>query len=215
MKWRSGVKHDAASIMEFTHTERGVENGFGQVVELEPTYLYPLVKGSEVGNGKGWQRRYVLVTQKYVGESTSTIREVAPKTWEYLKRHEQSLSKRASVIYSKNPQFSVFGVGPYAFMPWKIAICGLYKAYRFRLVPPIDDLPVIFDDTVYYLSFDSESEARSVFDLLTSESVLDALASITFWDEKRPIKASTLNVLDWSRIKEHDISRDQLEVFQV
>lgn len=200
-KWRSGIKHDASSVMEFTRVQDGFENGMGQVCQLESTYLYPLMKGSDIGSMKEWRRKYVLVTQQAVGQSTEAIREFAPATWQYLLDHAEALDGRGSTIYAKNPRFSIFGVGDYAFRPWKIAICGLYKLLRFRLVGPIEGKPVMFDDTVYCLSFDTEGEARQVLADLQSEDATGLLSSLIFWDEKRPIKTGILNVLDWSRLK--------------
>ncbi|MBI5659971.1 MAG: SAM-dependent methyltransferase [Nitrosomonadales bacterium] len=199
-KWRSGVKHDASAIMEFTRTGRGLENGKGELVDLEMEYLYPLLKGSDVGGGKPGREKFVLVTQHVVGEATDTIRSRAPKTWAYLERHVRELNARGSTIYEKNPPFSVFGVGDYAFRPWRIAICGLYKILRFRLVGPIENRPVMFDDTVYYLSFATEEEAVETYERLNSDSAMRLLTSLIFWDEKRPIKTGILNLLDWSRI---------------
>ena len=46
---------------------------------------------------------------------------------------------------------------------------------------------VAFDDTVNFLSFDTEDEARFVLSLLTSAPSLQFLNSIIFWDEKRQI----------------------------
>lgn len=199
-KWRSGIKHDAAAIMEFTRTERGLENGLKEVVLMEDKYLFPLLKGSDVGSEKEWRKKYVLVTQKFVGESTDLIRESAPLTWNYLLQYRDYLYSRGSIIYEKQPQFSIFGVGDYAFRPWRIAICALYKKLHFRLVEPIDGKPVMFDDTVYYLSFDTKVEAAHVLCKLNSQQAIDFLSSLIFWDEKRPIKTSILNMLDWSRL---------------
>lgn len=199
-KWRSGIKHDAAAVMEFARTERGLENGKGDICEIEPTYLFPLFKGSDVAGGGVWRQRYVLVTQRYVGEPTDGIRETAPRTWAYLVQHAEALDARGSTVYAKNPRFSVFAVGAYAFRPWRVAICGLYKELRFRLVGPIEGCPVMFDDTVYYLSFDTEAEARETLARVTSQPALGLLSSLVFWDEKRPIKTSILNVLDWTRV---------------
>ncbi|MDP2826493.1 MAG: class I SAM-dependent methyltransferase [Sulfuritalea sp.] len=199
-KWRSGVKHDASAVMEFTRSERGLENGLGEIVELEPDYLYPLLKGSDVGSAKAWRGKFVLVTQHRVGEATELIRTLAPLTWAYLERHGAQLDARGSTIYAKNPRFSVFGVGDYAFYPWKIAICGLYKLLRFRLVGPIDGRPVMFDDTVYQLSFETEAEAMATLAMIDSEPARSLLSSLIFWDEKRPVKTSILNVLDWSKL---------------
>ncbi|MFT4243113.1 MAG: hypothetical protein QM569_12595 [Acidovorax sp.] len=199
-KWRSGIKHDASAIMEFTRGAEGFVNGLGESVQLEDACLYPLMKGSDIGSDKVWRNKFVLVTQRAVGADTSPIRALAPRTWAYLEAHAGQLDARASTIYAKNPRFSIFGVGDYAFRPWRIAICGLYKALRFRIVAPIEGRPVMFDDTVYYLSFDTQVQALQTLADLESEAARGLLSSLIFWDEKRPIKTSILNVLDWSKL---------------
>lgn len=197
-KWRSGIKHDASSVMELTRVDDGYLNGLGETVELEPTYLYPLLKGSDVGNPKKAGRdKFVIVPQRFVGEPTDQISQLAPKTWEYLENHSSVLDSRGSIIYKNNPRYSIFGVGDYAFQPWRIAICGLYKSLRFRLVGPEDGRPVMFDDTVYFVAFETEAEAKSVLDRLNSPMAISFLSSLIFWDEKRPVKTSVLNSLDW------------------
>ena len=69
LKWRSGVKHDCTSVMEIRH--RGgdeFENGLGEVVRLERTYLYPTLKSSELMKPGSAPSRYTLVTQRWTGE---------------------------------------------------------------------------------------------------------------------------------------------------
>jgi len=202
MKWRSGVKHDCAAVMEFRRTPNGLMNGLGELVDIEPDYLFPLFKGSDLANGKiASATRYVLMTQKLVGESTEDIQKKAPKTWAYLEAHARHLDGRKSRIYRNQPRFSIFGVGAYTFAPWKIAICGLYKTLQFRLVREIKGKPAIFDDTVYFLSFDDEQQARKILQLLLSPPATKFLSSLIFWDEKRPIKAGILNRLDFRRLE--------------
>lgn len=209
-KWRSGVKHDLSAVMEFTQEGGGLKNGLGETVDLEPDYLFPLMKGSDIGSNKEWRSKFVLVTQRFVGESTSTIQTDAPKTWSYLMSHATALDRRGSTIYAKNPRFSIFGIGEYAFRPWKIAICGLYKHLRFRLVGPINGKTVMFDDTVYCLSFDTEEEASQILGLLQSTPATNLLLSLIFWDDKRPIKTSILNLLDWTRLEHTVPLREEL-----
>ena len=67
----------------------------------------------------------------------------------------------------------------------------------------------MFDDTVYYLSFDEEAVAQKVFALLHSDAAKELLSSLIFWDEKRPVKASILNMLDWSLMQEGRIKSPQ------
>ncbi|OUL34667.1 SAM-dependent methyltransferase [Nostoc sp. 106C] len=196
-KWRSGIKHDCASVMEFRKINNTLVNGLGETVDIEETYIFPLLKGSYVAQNQIQAiDRYILVTQKFVGESTEYIKDSAPKTWNYLESHAKYLDKRKSKIYQKNPRFSIFGVGSYTFSPWKIAICGLYKKLDFRLIGQIEAKPAVFDDTVYFLSFDDEQVADKTFQLLTSSLAKDFYSSLIFWDEKRPIKSSILNCLN-------------------
>lgn len=199
-KWRSGVKHDASAVMELTRNNGVLSNGLDQIVTVENTYLFPLMKGSDVGSGKQWRQKFTLVTQRFVGEPTDAIRECAPLTWTYLMNHATQLDARGSSIYAKNPRFSIFGIGDYAFRPWKIAICALYKRLDFRLIGPIEGKPVMFDDTVYYISYDDREEAEQTLEKLNGDSARRLLGALIFWDEKRPIKTSILNLLDWKKI---------------
>jgi hypothetical protein len=140
-------------------------------------------------------RKVVLITQKSVGEDTSIIQDKAPKTWQYLLDHEEYLKNRKSSIYKNKPLYSIFGVGSYSFKDWKIAISGLYKRLSFCLVKPLDGKSVIFDDTVNFLSFETEAESKFIFGLLTSNPSLEFLDSMIFWDEKRPITIDILKRL--------------------
>ena len=173
LKWRSGMKHDCSNVMELR--PRGCndfENGLGKVVKLEPTYLYSMLKSSELMKPCPIPSRYMLVTQRRIGEDTSRIKRKAPLTWRYLKTHAYFLDRRASLIYRNRPRFSIFGVGAYSFAPWKIAISGFYKRFEFRCIGPFDDKPVVLDDTCYFLPFRTECDAKNVLDLLNSEAAL-------------------------------------------
>jgi methylase of polypeptide subunit release factors len=195
--WRSGIKHDCSKVMELERIQDALfQNGFGNKYNLEENYLYPLLKSSDIGNGRTLDcRKFVLITQKSVGEDTSIIQNRAPKTWQYLLKHEEYLKNRKSCIYKNKPPYSIFGVGSYSFKDWKIAISGLYKRLSFYLVKPLDGKSVMFDDTVNFLSFETEEEAKFIFSLVTSNPSLELLDSMIFWDEKRPITIDILKRL--------------------
>ena len=195
-KWRSGIKHDCSDVMELTEKSGAIYNGLNEEVEIEPEFIYPLLKGSDVANGRVMTTsRYMLVHQKSTGESTTPLKHLASKTWEYLNSHAHHFEARKSKIYKNNPRFSIFGVGQYTFAPWKIAICSLYKNLEFRLVGQIEDKPVVFDDTVYFLGFENYDETKEVYDFLLGEGAQLFLSSLIFWEDKRPIKTSILNNL--------------------
>lgn len=200
VRWRSGVKHDAYRVMEFERTASGLTNGHGETIDIEDTYLYPMLKGRALFCGETTPTmRYMLVPQRRAGQTTDEIEFAAPKTWAYLNAHAQELGARRSSIYKINPRFSIFGVGDYSFLPWKLAVSALHKKRRFRLVGPIGEKAVMFDDTVYFMGFADESLAREAYDMMTSDKVSACLDALTFLDEKRPIKSSSLNSIDWSK----------------
>jgi methylase of polypeptide subunit release factors len=72
-KWRSGIKHDCSKVMELTKERDKYKNGFGEFIELEDDFIYPLLKSSDIANSSLEPRRWVLVTQKDVKEETSKI----------------------------------------------------------------------------------------------------------------------------------------------
>jgi len=197
LKWRSGIKHDCSRVMELKPGAQPnlYKNGLGETVKLESTFLFPMLKSSELSKGS-MPSRYMLVTQAAIGEETARIAGSAPLTWDYLESHAGLLNARSSTIYRKRPRFSVFGVGRYSFAPWKVAISGFYKRLDFRTVAPLDGKPVVLDDTCYFLPCQSKSEAENLKELLNSESARKFFQSFIFWDAKRPITASLLSSLD-------------------
>ena len=71
--WRSGIKHDCAAVMELTREGDVYRNGLGETVRLERGYLFPLLKSSDLANGRA-ATRVMLVPQQAVGEDTAVRR---------------------------------------------------------------------------------------------------------------------------------------------
>jgi len=210
-RWRSGIKHDCADVMELRISDAGLVNGRGEKADLEADFLYPMLKGSAVANGSACMgNRYMIVPQRETGEPTHFIKQRAPKTWAYLCKHGDRLDRRGSSIYRNRPRFSIFGVGPYTFKPWKVAICGLYKRLDFMVVGPCGGKAVVFDDTIYHLSIESEQEARLVAHVLNSPHAKAFFEAFIFWDAKRPITVELLHRLDVLALAEMLGCRDQL-----
>ena len=195
-RWRSGIKHDAAEALELRLDRGMLRSKAGDLLNLEPDYVYPLLKGADLTRDVIPQHRAMLVPQSMIGEDTAIIERRAPNTWRYLQENRNVFARRKSVIYSKGGLFSIFGIGDYSFRPWKIAIGALYKDLNFRLIGPVEGRPVVFDDTVYFLSFDSEQAARSALHRLRCATVDGFLRSMIFWDDMRPVKTDILNRVD-------------------
>lgn len=204
LTWRQGLKHDAASVMELIRISRGVfQNKLKEEVVIEPDYIYPLLKGSDLFHGKTLGQRAVIVTQKRVGEDTYQFKQVAPQLWCYLNTHADSFIKRKSSIYHGRPPFSIFGIGDYSFATYKVAISGLHKVPKFRVVTPVDNRPVMLDDTCYFIPCHSLEQAILLTSLLNSPTCLDFIASRIFLDAKRPITKKLLQCINLQALLDH------------
>ena len=195
-EWRSGMKHDCARVMELTAGSAGWVNGFGEPVAIEDELVFPLLKSSDVARGGSHPTRAVVVPQRALGDDTRKLSSSAPRAFRYLAGHRRLLAARKSSIYRHQPDFAVFGIGPYAFAPYKVAISGLYKRCQFTLVGPQNGRPVMLDDTCYFLPFDDEATAHRVQRALMTSLARDFLLARVFWDAKRPITKSVLQTLN-------------------
>ncbi len=211
LNWRQGVKHDAAPVIELVYDGFGqLRNKLGEVVVVEPASVYPLLKSSDLGGKeKERPRRAVIVTQKRVGEKTQHLEDDAPDLWRYLSAHSNVFDQRKSSIYTNQPPFSMFGIGDYSFALYKVAISGLYKSLKFVAIGPVNDRPVIFDDTCYFIACESAQQAAFLTSLLNDPVCLDFIRSIIFWDAKRPITKKSLQRIDLYALLEH-IDKDLL-----
>lgn len=197
LQWRSGIKHDCSKVMELKREGERFHNGLGEAVDLEPEYLFPMLKTSEVAGGVSTPgRRWMIVPQQRIGESTVEIAERAPMTWQYLQTHRSLLAKRRSSIYRNKPDFSIFGVGDYSFSPWKVAISGMYKSLRFVKVGMRDGRVTVLDDTTNFLPCPSEEAADLMLSMLESNAAQMFYRAFTFWDAKRPITVELLGRLN-------------------
>ena len=208
--WRQGIKHDCAKIMELQSLDGKYLNGFKKELELEEELIYGLVKSSDLDSPVIRKpKRYVIVTQKRVGENTSYLADRFPKVHHYLTENKKFFEQRKSSIYKHKPPFSIFGIGDYSFKPYKVAISGLYKRSTFSLILPENNKPVMLDDTCYFLGFDNISEALIVWAILNSKYVQQLLASLAFLDAKRPYTKALLMRISLENIA-NDITFDEI-----
>ncbi len=214
-RWRSGVKHDVARVMELERVADGYRNGLGETWPLEPEFIYPLLKSSDLANSRLAPRRHVLLTQSRVSDDTASIETLAPATWAYLHRHGDAFDARGSSIYDNRPRFAVFGVGPYTFAPWKVAISGLYQRLCFQAIGSLKDKPVVFDDTCYFFPCQSRDEAEFFAGLLNAEIAQRFLRSLIFFDSKRAITIDALRRIDLLKLAERLGQREQAAAYLV
>ncbi|MBF0102445.1 MAG: SAM-dependent DNA methyltransferase [Desulfobacterales bacterium] len=198
--WRNGVKHDCSKVMELKKTSNEYINGYGEIVNIESDLIFPLYKSSDLSKHFPAIKKYVIITQKSVGEDTSYIKYQYPSAWLYLNKYYNSFVERKSSIYKNKPPFSIFSIGEYSFSPYKIAISSLYKKILFHKISSIENKIIMVDDTCNFISCYSSEEADFVHSLLSSDEVCGYLNSVIFWDNKRPITIELLNRLDLLKV---------------
>jgi len=202
-EWRQGIKHDCSKVMELsTRQPDGTYlNGMGNRVDVEDGYIYPLIKSSDLKNVViTATRKSIIVPQKKIKEETDSIKQNAPKLWRYLEENSGLLDGRKSSIYKNSPRFSIFGVGDYAFKPFKVAISGFNKKSVFALVYNKQGKPIMLDDTCYYLGFDDFKISLIAMLILNSKIVQEFIKSIAFLDSKRPYTKEILMRIDFLKV---------------
>lgn len=203
--WRSGVKHDASQVMELEFKKNISIAKDGTKFSIDNPFVFPLYKSSDISKVTRdyFPRKSVIVTQRKVGAATDIICKESNTIWNYLNEHKDKLNGRKSSIYKGKPKFSIFGIGEYSFKKYKIAISGMYKIPKFSLLLPINDKPVMVDDTVYFLGTDDYTKALILFALLNSHLVVSLLESIAFKDNKRPYSKDVLMRIDILKVADN------------
>ena len=215
LQWRSGIKHDCTRVMELRLVHQRLFNGLDECVEIESDFVYPMLKSSQLTKDTySIEHRFMVVPQRTIGEDTRALQQRAPSTWRYLAAHGDLLDRRASRIYRTQPRFAIFGVGAYAFAPWKVVISGFYKQLDFRVIGPHAGKPVVLDDTCYFLPCQVEAEARRLAYLLNSAPAQEFFNALIFWDAKRPITAEILGRLDLRKLADElDLPASERSLF--
>ncbi|MCM1491374.1 MAG: SAM-dependent methyltransferase [Muribaculum sp.] len=206
--WRSGIKHDCAAVLELTYNNGLYVNGLGEQVDIEPDLIYPLLKSSDIQNKCcNKYRKYIVLPQKRTGENTASLQQSYPKTYLYLQQHVEFFRKRKSSIYLDKDIFSIFGIGDYSFMPYKVVVSSLYKNVEFQIIKPYNHKPIMVDDTCYQLGFRNYEDAEKVYECLRSKEIINLIESLVFSDSKRVVTKGLLMRINIMRyLKDHNIT---------
>ena len=143
LEWRQGVKHDCSKIMELTVKNERYINGNNEIIDIEDDMIFPLIKSSMFKEPiiKNFKKN-VIITQTKIREDTAKLKEVVPKTWDYLNHNYEKFDSRKSSIYKNSPPFSIFGIGDYSFAKYKVGISGFYKKPLFSVLYSLSGKPV-------------------------------------------------------------------------
>lgn len=180
---RQGVNTCGANrVLIFNVSEEGLQDYYGAAVELEPDLLFPLMDVSlfpDASRRRTPKSRMVLLPyERRTGRPLTEIElQNYPRTWKYLQNHRESLENRKGTMIQGSIKrgywWSLLGVGPYSFAPWKVAWEALGRS-EFR--------PVVLNGRWQgnqamhaFCPCRSKDEAEALLAKLSSQEVEDAL----------------------------------------
>ena len=108
------------------------------------------------------------------------------------------------------PQYSMFGIGDYSYVKYKVAISGFYKEPVFKVI--FSEKPVMVDDTCYFLAFENKNDAEIVCDVLNSTETIRFLKSISDMTAKRPFTKKVLSRIEFKKFNYRTLKYTEKEI---
>lgn len=145
--------------------------------EIEPDLIYPLLRGREVRRWQVSRSASILIThlpgQRLKAIPEEQMQSSWPKTWKYLKRFEEDLRNSGVVkrYFPSGPFYSMFNIGDYTFMPYKVVFREISSAITSAVVEPVEGKSVIPDHKLVMCQSDNEYEAHFICAVLNSTIV--------------------------------------------
>lgn len=176
-----------------TRPEAGRTNiGGARSFWIEPTLLYPLLKGAgdfETCYLKNRHQLFTFVPNEGISRETfesskHRMDACCPKTKSYFKHYEQWLRKRST--WSKRmphaPYYAVYNVGSYTFAPYKVIWAEQSKVFESAVaaaneVPLLGSRPYVPDHKIYFVEFQEAMPAYFLCGLLSSYLVKEFVES--------------------------------------
>ncbi|WP_318569448.1 N-6 DNA methylase [Salinigranum marinum] len=162
---RHGLKDDAKAVFS-------VEPD--RLAELEPTHVYPYLRSKHVVKWGLFGHDRFLVPQRQAGvDNERALARESPATYDYLTDHRERLEARGSSWFEAGPFYSLFGLGPYTWAPYKVVWCRLGFKPHFAVVSTVDDpglgeKTVVPGDHCMFVACDDEREAHYLCALLNA-----------------------------------------------
>lgn len=159
---------------------------------IEPTLLYPLLKGASDFESCYLKPKHDLsvivpndgITRDAGATAEARMNSQCPNTKRYFKAYEKWL--RARSTWSKRmpntPYYSVYNVGTYTFAPFKVVWAeqsGNFSAAvaTSAKVPLVGQRPYVPDHKIFFVEFDEEAPAYFLCGLLSSRAVKEFVES--------------------------------------
>lgn len=151
---------------------------------LETRYLYPLVRGSQLKRWEATSDTLLLCVQDphtRRGIKPDVMRQLAPRTLQYLEQFEPQLRQRAAFrrYFQKHsrgespidqaPFYSMFNVGAYTFAPYKVAWHRMRSPLQASILTTVDDKLLLPQETHAFVPLEHQQESIYLAAILNSD----------------------------------------------
>ena len=188
------ASNEASGLVQVsTRPEAGRTNiGATRSFWVEPTLLYPLLKGASDFETCYLKPRHELftfvpnvgITREAYEDAERRMNTSCPKTKRYFKVYERWLRKRST--WSKRmpnaPFYAVYNVGSYTFAPYKVIWAEQSGAFEAAVavaskVPLLGQRPYVPDHKIFFVEFQEAAPAYFLCGLLASSLVKEFVES--------------------------------------
>jgi hypothetical protein len=197
------VLQDNGTVVQIRSRPEAGKKALGAVKTawVEPTLLYPLVKGAgdfescylRINNPSTvHEKLYAFVPNVGIDKTDYTASEIAmngstlAKTKAWFSVYKVLLQERSTYrrqMYEA-PFYAVYNVGDYTFQPWKVVwpemSTNFYAAVAgSSIVPAVGSRPYVPDHKVYFAGFDNKEPAHFLCGILNTSMVREWVGSHT------------------------------------
>ena len=183
--WMNILERTGDTIKVRNIVERAKRKVEAVTAELEPTFVYPLVQGSDIAQWSVHTKSYILCPHtaetKMYPVDESTLKAEAPKTFDYLAHFKADLDARKGFAgWEKEIQaqhfYSILRIGEYTFSSYKVAWRYIAQSFITAVITSAQDSLIgdklyIPNEKIMYVGTDCREEAYYLCGVLSSSPV--------------------------------------------
>lgn len=189
--WLNVNKKDGDKIEITNIVERAKRKSEKVTKSIEPDYVFPMLKGSNVRKWNITYDTYLLCPHtsetKMRPVAQSILQEEVPETFDYLKYFKEDLDGRKGFAgWEKEIQQQEFQailrIGEYTFSKYKVIWKYIASEFVCAVISNVDDKylgnkMILPNEKIMYVSFDDEDEAYYLCGILSSTLVANCVKS--------------------------------------
>lgn len=192
--------------------------------EIEKTYVFPMLKGSNVKKWKTMYNTYLLCPHtaetKMWPVAQDVLKEQCPRTYDYLLHFKENLDGRKGFAgwekeIQKQEFQAILRIGDYTFSKYKVIWKYIASEFVCAVISTVDDKylgekMLMPNEKIMYVSMDDEQEAYYLCGILSSTIVADCVKS---YMNPTSISAHVLNKLDIPQFDPNN--NDHIEIAKI